>query len=1015
MSEPKLISPLLDGFIMGDPISDHHGVRSCPALREDTEERAIIKIISVPASQAQLDALLLTGALPDAERAKTYFKERAEEIVREAATLSKLSRSGGFLPYRSSQTVPMDDGIGYDVYLLAPYHRSLRQLMLDGKMTHLAAVNLGLDMCAALTVCRRAGYLYTDLKPENIFLSDTHGYCIGDLGLMSLSSLKYASLPEKYRSSYTPPEIADAYASLNDTMDVYALGLVLYQVYNNGELPPAGESPVPPLYADYELAEVILKACAPDPADRWSDPAQMGQALVDHMQRNVVNDDPIIPPPVEPVAEPEEAPEAFLTEEENALELAEILASIPDEVPPVEDPSQTADEAPPCEDAPAEDTAPETQIPDADTDAEAPDDAPEVPDEDLASTEADETADQSAYPRTELTEDGVTVEVAQMLAQADELLMMELPEPVVAPDPIDVPIPPPIVPEPEPSEPIPEVVPEPATEAPDLPETDAPPTEDAPEDPVPDDPAPEDEEPGDDISDPIYDPELQLKKRRTRWWITVAAAIASIILVFFITKHLYQNYFQLTIDSLTVTGTGDQICVSLVTKADEEKLTVVCTDTYGNTLRSPVTDGQAIFSSLNANTQYKIHVQIDGKYQLMGHTTGAYTTAAKTQILNLSAVSGPENGSVILSFTVDGPDSERWKVEYYAPGIKIRTTSFVGKHITLTGLDTAVEYTFQISPEDELYITGENTIHFRPQKAVYAQDLTVASYEDTTMTVTWSAPADIPAQNWIVRCFSDNGYYQSFTTGETSATFEGLDRAAGHTVTVMAEGMTKGQSITVSPDPVHVTGFHSDRISPWALELRWDHTGTLPEGGWKLSCSIDGATPVTTLCGESKAIIPLAPGATYKVDVRPAGDVTFFPMDYSYGPVETETLSTHTVTAADMALSLHLCPADGTWTADDIAGTEAVTSFAATDTVGLLIQLSKTYDVSDQRITTTFVIRDSKNSLVSALESVRTWDQMWHDRKCAVAIPQLPETPGTYTLDIYMQAQYVASLSFTIT
>ena len=27
LSEPKLISPLLDGFVMGDPMSEHDGVR----------------------------------------------------------------------------------------------------------------------------------------------------------------------------------------------------------------------------------------------------------------------------------------------------------------------------------------------------------------------------------------------------------------------------------------------------------------------------------------------------------------------------------------------------------------------------------------------------------------------------------------------------------------------------------------------------------------------------------------------------------------------------------------------------------------------------------------------------------------------------------------------------------------------------------------------------------------------------------------------------------------------------
>ena len=61
MSEPKLISPMLDDFAMGGPISDHHGVRCCPAMPNGSDKRYIVKVISIPASQVQLEAFLLTG------------------------------------------------------------------------------------------------------------------------------------------------------------------------------------------------------------------------------------------------------------------------------------------------------------------------------------------------------------------------------------------------------------------------------------------------------------------------------------------------------------------------------------------------------------------------------------------------------------------------------------------------------------------------------------------------------------------------------------------------------------------------------------------------------------------------------------------------------------------------------------------------------------------------------------------------------------------------------------------
>ena len=95
---------------------------------------------------------------------------------------------------------------------------------------------------------------------------------------------------------------------MNATIDLYALGMVLYLVYNGGQGPFAesqegaearrlkGEALPPPAYADYEMAAIILKAAAFRPEDRWQSPEAMGQALVSYMQRNPVNDSVIAAP-----------------------------------------------------------------------------------------------------------------------------------------------------------------------------------------------------------------------------------------------------------------------------------------------------------------------------------------------------------------------------------------------------------------------------------------------------------------------------------------------------------------------------------------------------------------------------------------------------------------------------------------------------------------------------------------------------------------------------------------------
>ena len=324
LAETELISPLLDGFAMGNPMSSHDGVRCCPAIKENSDEKYIVKIISVPAAQTQMDAMLLAGAYKDMAGAMDYFKGVADDVEKEAEFLQKLSKLEGFLPYDGWQTVPIKRRrLGYEVYLVSPYKHSLAKYIRRNPVTHLEAINLGLDLCSALSVCRQAGCLYVDLKPTNIFLTEKKSYRIGDLGFIPLDTLRYTSLPDKYRSPYSPPELHDAMATLNETADTYAVGMILYQLYNDGSLPFKDKAPdeaLPsPVNADYEIAEIIMKAIDPDPAKRWQEPKELGKALAAYMQRNSINDTPITiytpieakpedVVPVQPAPAPTEAP-----------------------------------------------------------------------------------------------------------------------------------------------------------------------------------------------------------------------------------------------------------------------------------------------------------------------------------------------------------------------------------------------------------------------------------------------------------------------------------------------------------------------------------------------------------------------------------------------------------------------------------------------------------------------------------------------------------------------------------
>ena len=981
MSEQQPPAKLLEGLLLGEPISSHHGVRCCPAIREGSDDRYMVKIISIPATQSQLDALLLTGACADEDQALSYFKELAQGVADEAHVLRKLSGLEGFVAHEEFELRQMPHGIGYEIYLLSPYRRSLAELMRRDPLTHLAAVNLGLDLCAALTACRRLGYLYVDLKPENVFFKENQGYRIGDLGFLSLASVPYASLPEKYRSRYTAPEISDALSSLNSTMDIYALGLILYPVYNHGQFPFEGsapDSPLPaPMYADYEMAEIIAKACAPDPHDRWQDPAQMGQALVNYMQRNSVNATPIIPPLVL-TAPAEEFSEGFLSEEENDAQMAQLLSALPEEIDPEQLAMDGSTQSLAVEPAEPEDAEPHP---------------PAEEDENQLSFLDYLTDDETApSPDASAALEGaeVTEEVAEMLALADDLIAHELPEPVVAPGPIDVAVPPPAPEEPE----------------------------DSPEEPVADisaameeAAASEEEQVPYDTGDAyIYD--LPPHRRAGRWIALVTAIL--LLLAGAVGGYIwYQECFLQSVDALNIQGQGTELTVTLITDTDETLLSVVCTDTYGNTLRSDVVGGVAHFTGLTPATQYRIRVDISGLHRLTGSINGIYTTEAQTEILNFTAVSGPEDGSAILNFSLNGPDCSKWTVHISAPGETERAQDFSGHTATVYGLTPGTAYIFRLDAGEDSSLSGQTETTFTAQKLYTAQDLQITDCGSGSLTVQWArgdAPAD---QVWLLRCYNGAGYDQSITTTDLTYTFSGLDHSTGYTVLVTAEGMPQSVSASVTANPIQVTGYTATALTPYSLAVEWAFTGAAPENGWVLTYSLNGEA-YTVNCPENNTILALVSGGIYDFTARPADDITCYTQSDSYTASQVQYFEGFGIASDNLTASLVLRPEGDNWGYGDLTAESYKNEFSIDERAAVLLNVDTNFTLSADPVTIVFALRDDSAQLISPEQHTSKWNSLWTGTHCTLELPVMPQDPGSYTLDLYFNDLLVTTLHFSM-
>ena len=1023
MSAPQLISPLLDGFVMGDAISNHDGVRSCPAVHLETDKKYIIKIISVPASQSKLDALLLAGAFSDRASAEEYFKELAEDVLHETEVLQNLSKHEGFVSFENLQMIPMQEGeTGFDIYLLGLYRNTLDGVLRNNEMTQLQAINLGLDLCAALSAARRLGYIYSNLKPSNIFLCNEREFRIGDLGFLSLDSLQFASLPDKYRSEYTPAEISDAYAALNSTMDTYALGLILYQAYNNGKLPTGGQVTEAPVHADPALAEIILKACAADPAERWEDPVQMGQALVNYMQSNPVNDVPIVPVTEEepetqeifPDEDTQPSTDDILTEVDQALEAAPDLIAPPVAEEGAEEIEEPEDAAEPVEEAPEESAEEPIEEAEAEPVAEESEGAPVEEPEEAAVEEAEEAADTCEAEEaaedapvddvdTDETAEDATQEdeTAEILAQADELIAHQLPDPPVAPEPFEV-----TLPEKEEAEPQPEEEAEAEKDS----------TEEPVEESEPVEETEADEEP--DVEEEAYEEsqdETPKPKNKRKGLIITAIILAAILVLGSVGVLFYQFFYLQTIEAIQLLPNEDQLTVQLTTDIPDEKLTVKCTDTHGNALTATVENGVAYFSGLRFGTAYTVEVRINGFHKLIGETTKDFTTTAQTVIDGFYAITGTEDGSVVLSFTPQGPSSDQWTVTYVASGEEERTVTFTGPVVTLTGLTVGKEYTFTLSPVKNIHITGTNTITYTASNVLYAQNLRIPGYENGNLTVAWDAPEGASVSQWHVRCYNDAGFDKTVTVEDTFAIIEGIDLSAEYKIDVIADGMCVRAQINLNADSILITNVTASPVDGTSLNVTWDFSGSAPAEGWLLIYTVDGYVAETIACnGNSAVITPLIPGATYSIRIKPANNTLYFGGNLEYEAPEASAFSGYSVTAKDMEFSMCKTPSKKVWNYKDVSSKNYTTSFKTGVSASFVMHVTKKTSQKQDVVTTLYVIRDADSKVVSANTESRTWDDMWDNRYGELTIPEMPETPGDYTVEIYFDGEAVTTQSFKI-
>lgn len=167
-------------------------------------------------------------------------------------------------------------------------------LVARGNLEPRQAIDVVVAVCDALEVAHSKGLVHRDVKPENILLNRSGEVKVADFGIAIVADADRTSpggmIPGTLR--YLSPEQARG-SEASAASDIWAAGAVLSELLTG--LPPlqgaggellqrrAHEPPRPPSSWDdsipKELDDIVLRACALDPADRFSSAAEMAAAL----------------------------------------------------------------------------------------------------------------------------------------------------------------------------------------------------------------------------------------------------------------------------------------------------------------------------------------------------------------------------------------------------------------------------------------------------------------------------------------------------------------------------------------------------------------------------------------------------------------------------------------------------------------------------------------------------------------------------------------------------------------
>lgn len=176
--------------------------------------------------------------------------------------------------------------IGDYLYYVMEYIEGtdLHHLLTMKQVTQARALEIMPSLCDALSYAHAKGLVHRDIKPANVLIASDGRVKLADFGLAKRldkpSTMLTMSNMAMGTPDYAAPEQYDTRAVIDHRADIYALGVVFYQMLT-GTVPRGAWQPPSAIAGnDPRLDTVIVRALLPDRSQRYATATEFKQALL---------------------------------------------------------------------------------------------------------------------------------------------------------------------------------------------------------------------------------------------------------------------------------------------------------------------------------------------------------------------------------------------------------------------------------------------------------------------------------------------------------------------------------------------------------------------------------------------------------------------------------------------------------------------------------------------------------------------------------------------------------------